>query len=140
MSDNWFAILFTLCLLAFAAIAVVCLLWPSKFLRHIKNPWQPDTPINRVYTRAVGIYFFLFPLMVFSGSMKTLDGFHRNILLALSVSPIFLAVFLWILWQYSPLQQVNRRYLVGEDEDPHWELRMSLTFGSLLSIIVMAAF
>jgi len=72
--------------------------------------------------------------------MKTLDGFHRNILLALSVSPIFLAVFLWILWQYSPLQQVNRRYLVGEDEDPHWELRMSLTFGSLLSIIVMAAF
>jgi hypothetical protein len=46
---------------------------------------------------------------------------------------------LWILWRYSSLQRVNRRYLVDGTEDPHWELRMSVTFCSLLFIIVASA-
>lgn len=40
---------------------------------------------------------------------------------------------------YSPLQRVNRRYMTGEAEEPHWELRMSIVFFSLLSVIVVAA-
>jgi hypothetical protein len=49
-------------------------------------------------------------------------------------------MFLWILWRYSPLQQVNRRYLAGEPEQAQWELRMSVTFFSLISVIVAIAF
>ena len=136
MSDTWFAILFAIALLFFAGIAFVLLIWPSKFLRHVQNPLQPDTPVNRVYMRALGIYFFFFPLLIISGSMKTLEGFHRNILLALWASPVILPIFLWSLWQYSALQQMNRRYLAGEAEEAHWEFRMSVAFCSLLFIIV----
>jgi hypothetical protein len=140
MSDTWFAILLAIFLLFFAGICAVLLVWPSKFLRHIQNPWQPDTPLNRVHTRALGVFACLFLLLMTSGSTKTLEGFHRNILVALWASPVILPVFLWVLWQYSPLKHVNRRYLAGEAEEPQWELRMSVAFCSLLSTIVVAAF
>jgi hypothetical protein len=139
MSDNWFAILLTIVLLCFLGVGVVLLLWPSKFLRHFENSLQPDTPINRVQMRAVGVFVCLFVLVPISWSVTALEGFHKNILLALWASPFLLPIFLWILWRYSPLQQVNRRYLAGESEEPHWELRMSVAFCSLLSVIVVAA-
>jgi hypothetical protein len=72
--------------------------------------------------------------------MKTLEGFHRNILLALWASLVILPIFLWILWRYSSLQQVNRRYLAGEPDSAQWELRMSVAFCALLSVIVVTAF
>jgi hypothetical protein len=65
-------------LLVFAGLGIVLLLWPSKFLRHIQNPLEPDTPVNRVYARALGLFVCLFVLMIISGSMKNLEGFHRN--------------------------------------------------------------
>jgi hypothetical protein len=127
-------------LLVFAGLGIVLLLWPSKFLRHIQNPLEPDTPVNRVYARALGLFVCLFVLMIISGSMKNLEGFHRNILLSLWASPVILPIFLRILWRYSALQRVNRRYLTDDAEEPQWELRMSLAFCSLLSIIVVVAF
>jgi hypothetical protein len=76
----------------------------------------------------------LFVLVAISGAF---DAFHKNILVALTASPIILAVFLWGLWRYSSLQRVNRRYLAGETDEPHWELRMSVAFCSLLFIIAV---
>ena len=140
MSDASFAILFAVGLLIFAGIGVVLLLWPSSFLRYIHNPLQPDTPINRVYLRVVGIYFSLFILLPISGSTKSYEGFHRNVLIALGVSPVILPIFLWILWRYSSLQQVNRRFLAGEPEQVQWELRMSIAFCLLLFVIIVTAF
>jgi len=140
MSEAWFAAILAIVLLAFAGMGVVLLLLPSKFLRHVQNPLQPDTPVNRVHTRAVGVYVCLFVLMIISGSMKNLEGFHRNIVLALWISPVILPIFLWILWRFSALQRANRRYLTGDAEEPQWELRMRVAFCSLLSIIVVVAF
>lgn len=140
MSDTWFAILLAIVLLFFAGIGVILLIWPSKFLRQIQNPWQPDTPLNRVRIRPGGIFFCLFVLLIISGATKSLEGFHRNILLALWVSPIILPIFLWILWRYSSLQQVNRRYLAGEPDSKQWELGMSVSFCSLLFMMVVIAF
>jgi hypothetical protein len=140
MSDTWFAILLAIVLLFFAAIGVVLLLWPSKFLRHFQNPLQPDTPLNRVNMRALGVIVCLFLLLMISGSTQALEGFHRNILLALWTSPIIMPIFLWILWRYSPLKQVNRRYLAGEAEESQWEFRMSAAFCSLFFFIVVTAF
>jgi Mn2+/Fe2+ NRAMP family transporter len=140
MSDPWFAILLAIILLFLTGLSVILLIWPSKFLRHIQNPWQPDTPLNRVQIRPVGIFFCLFVLLIISGSTKTLEGFHRNILLALWLSPVILPIFLWILWRYSSLQQVNRRCLAGEPDSAQWELRMSVAFSSLLLTMVAAAF
>jgi hypothetical protein len=122
---------------SFAGIGIVLVLWPSKFLRHVQNPLQPDTPLNRVYMRELGVFVCLFVLLMISGSI---EGFHRNILLALWAMPVVLPIFLWILWRYSPLQQANRRYLAGEPEQAQWELRMSVTFFSLISVIVAIAF
>jgi hypothetical protein len=140
MSDNLFAVFLSIVLLFVAAVAAVLLIWPSKFLRLFQNPLQPDTPINRVHIRALGVSVSLFLLLIISGGTGTLEGFHGNILLALWASWLILPAFLWILWRYSPLQQVNRRYLVGEAEDSRWEFRMSVTFCSLLFIIVAVAF
>ena len=134
MSDTWFIFAG---FLFFAAIGIVLLLWPSAFLRHIQNPSQPDTPINRVHIRALGVLICLFVLLPFS---EPFEGFHRNILLAMYASFVILPVFLWILWRYSPLQRVNRRCLTGESEEPQWELRMGIAFCSLLSVIVLTAF
>jgi hypothetical protein len=79
MSDAWFAILFAIVLLILAGIGVVLLLWPSSFLLHVQNPLQPDTPINRVNMRAMGVFFCLFVLLPLSGSMKTSEGFQRHL-------------------------------------------------------------
>lgn len=137
MSDIWLP---AIVLLLSAGMSAVLLLWPSEFLRHIQNPWQPDTPVNRVHIRALGVFICLFLLVIISGSMRNLEGFHRNISIALWTLPVILPIFLWILWRYSPLQKVNRRYLAGEVEEPQWELRMSLAFFSLLTLIVVTAF
>jgi hypothetical protein len=140
MSDTWVAILLAIVLLFFAGLGVILLLWPSKFLRHIQNPLQPDTPLNRVHMRSLGVVVCLFLLLTTSGSMLALEGFHRNILLALWTSPIVLPIFLWILSRYSPLKQVNRSYLAGEAEETQWELRMCAAFCSLLFLMVVTAF
>jgi hypothetical protein len=139
MSDTWFAIFFAIVLLLFAGVGVVLLLWPSKFLRHFQNPFQPDTPINRVHMRALGVFLCLFLSVPISWSVTTHESFHKNILLALWASPVLLPTFLWILWRFSSLQQVNRRFLAGEAEEPQWELRMSVAFCALLCVIVVAA-
>jgi hypothetical protein len=136
MSDKWFVPLFGVTFVFFAAVGVVLLVWPSAFLRHVRNPLQPDTPLNRVYTRTLGVFMFLFVLLVVSGAF---EGFHRNVLIALSISPVILPIVLWVLWRYSALQQVNRRYLIDGTVDQHWELRMSVAFCSLLFIIVASA-
>jgi len=136
MSDTWFAPVLAIGLLFFAVVGLVLLLWPSGFLRHIQNPLQPDTPVNRVHARALGVVICLLVLVTISGA---LEAFHRNILVALWVSPLILPLFLWMLWRYSALQRVNRRYLAGEAEEPRWELRMSIAFSTLLSIIVAIA-
>jgi len=136
MSDTWFVVIFAIVLLFFACGGIVLIVWPSAFLRHFRNPLQPDTPINRVNIRAVGVVSFLFVLVAISGAF---NAFHKNILVALTASPIILAVFLWGLWRYSSLQRVNRRYLTDETVEPHWELRMSVAFCSLLFIIVASA-
>jgi hypothetical protein len=140
MPDKWFSAFLVIVLLLFGgSIGVVLLIWPSKFLRHFQNPWQPDTPVNRVYTRALGVFVCSFVLVPISWSMTTFKGFDQNILLALWTLPVLMPIFLWILWRYSPLKQVNRRYLAGGEEEPEWELRMSVAFCSLLSMIVVVA-
>jgi len=136
MSDTWFARIFAIGLLFLACVGIVLIVRPSAFLRHVRNPLQPDTPINRVNVRAVGVFVCLFVLVAISGAF---DAFHKNILVALTASPIILVVFLWGLWRYSSLQRVNRRYLAGETDEPHWELRMSVAFCALLFIIVASA-
>jgi hypothetical protein len=136
MSDTWFASIFTIGLLFLACVGIVLIVRPSAFLRHVRNPRQPDTPINRVNVRAVGVVVCLFVLVAISGAF---DAFHKNILVALTASPIILMVFLWGLWRHSSLQRVNRRDLAGETDEPYWELRMSVAFCSLLFIIVASA-
>jgi hypothetical protein len=113
MSDSWFALVAIIVLLFFVGVALGLLLWPSKVLRHFQNRLQPDTPWNRVQMRGVGLMLCLFVLMVISGSVKSLEGFHRNILLVLWTSPIVIPIFLWILWRYTLVQQINRRFLAG---------------------------
>src|SRR5258708_39770771 len=38
MSDTWFAPIFAVVLLSFAAVGIILMAWPSTFLRHVRNP------------------------------------------------------------------------------------------------------
>jgi hypothetical protein len=79
--------------------------------------------------------------MATSGSIGNLEAFHRNLLVALWLSLLVVPIFLWILWQCTPLRQVIRRNLAGDQgKDARWELWMSLAFSGLLSGIVLIAF
>jgi hypothetical protein len=91
--------------------------------------------------RGIGVIFCLFLLEAASGGTENLEGFHRNLLIALWASLLVVPIFLWILWQCTPLPQVIRRHLAGDqDGEARWELWMSLTFSVLLSGIVLIAF
>ncbi len=116
---------------------------PSLFLRHFANPLFPNTAENRVHVRGLGIYFFLFVLVVLSTAIPEsapLHIFHRNILVALAIFPVLLAIFLWILWRFSIRDYVRRLYTEGISEDPAWERRMTLNFCALLLVIIALAF
>jgi hypothetical protein len=67
MTDTWLAIPLAFALLFLLGLSLVLLISPSKFLGRVQNPLQPDTPVNRVHARAIGIFFFLFPLLIVSG-------------------------------------------------------------------------
>jgi hypothetical protein len=126
-----------------AVIGLVLLLWPSRWLRRQRNPWQPDTPENRLYTRSAGQMVCLFMPLIVSvlfGSGATAEGFHRNILVALWISCPIVPVFVWILWRTPPLRRVARRLLTGELDEEKWELWMSLAFSGLLTSMIMTAF
>jgi Mn2+/Fe2+ NRAMP family transporter len=135
-------ILLPIALLFLGGIGLVLLLWPSRWLRRQRNPWQPDTPENRLYTRSLGQMVCLFLLLIVSGfgSGATAEGFHRNILVALWISFLFVPVLVWILWRTSPLRRVARRLLTGELDEEKWELRMSLAFSGLLTSMIITAF
>jgi hypothetical protein len=136
------AILLPVALLFLGGIGLVLLLWPSRWLRRQRNPWQPDTPENRLYMRSMGQIVCLFLLLIASGfgSGATAEGFHRNILVALWISFLFVPVFVWILCRTSPLRRVARRLLTGELDEEKWELRMSLAFSGLLTSMIVTAF
>src|ERR1700733_5567113 len=109
------------------------------FAQHSESVAAAHTSQPRANTP--GWYIFcLFVLLIISGSTKTLEGFHKNILLARWLSPFILPIFLWALWRYSSLQQVNRRYLAGEPGSAQWERRMSVAFCSLLFTMFATAF
>jgi hypothetical protein len=81
-------------------------------------------------------------LMIFSGvsrgALKSdlLEGFHRNILLALWVSPLIIPIILWILWRVSVRAITRRSYTEGTLEDPAWERGITMVFCSLLLFTV----
>lgn len=144
MPDGMWAIFVILVFLFFAGLALILLVWPSLFLRRIRNPLMLDTPSNRVQTRGIGLIFSLFVLFVLSGGTSKSElheGFHRNILVALWVSIFTLPILLWILWQFSVRSFVRRGYINGTSEDPAWERRMTLVFcTALVTAIVLALF
>src|SRR2546429_3762296 len=67
MPDGMWPIFVILVFLFFAGLALILLVWPSLFLRRIRNPLLPDTPWNRVQTRGIGLILCLFVLLVLSG-------------------------------------------------------------------------
>jgi len=138
----YFAIVAPIALLLFAAVGVALLLWPSWWLRRRRNPWQPDTPENRLHMRSVGLIVCLFLLLIVSGfgSGATAEGFHRNILVALWISFLVVPVFVSILWRTPPLRRVARRLRTGDLDEQKWELWMSLGFSGLLTSMIITAF
>ncbi len=145
MSDGVFAVLFALVFLLFAGISLIALMWPALFLRIFPNPFMPDTPWNRVQMRGLGLVFSLMMLMILSGissgalNSQLVEGFADNMLLALWISFFTLPILMWFLWRFSVRSFMRRCYINGTFEDPPWERRMTLTFCSILLLIIAVA-
>src|SRR5436853_7881268 len=102
MPDGMWPIFVILVFLFFAGLALILLVWPSLFLRRIRNPLLPDTPCNRVQTRGIGLILCLFVLLVLSGvapGSELHEGFHRNILVALWFSFLLVPILMLIILQ-----------------------------------------
>ena len=140
-----FALLAAAVFLFFAFLSFTLLIRPRFFFSIFPNPLQPDTPWNRLQMRVVGLVFCLMLLMVLSGVLRgahasaLLEAFHRNILVALWVSVFAAPVISWILWRFSVDFLVRRGHIDPTMEDSAWERGMTLTFCSLLSVIVLIA-
>jgi hypothetical protein len=92
--------------------------------------------------RGIGLFLCLFVLLIFSGGgpeSGLLEKFHGNILVALSASFFGLPLLMWMLWRFSVRHFIRRGHINGTLKDPAWERRMTLTFCSLLSLIVAIA-
>ena len=89
MSDGELAVLFVAVFFVFAGISLIALTRPALFLRTFPNPFMPDTPINRVQLRGLGLVFCLMLLMMLSGTLSgafsspVVEAFADNMLLAL---------------------------------------------------------
>jgi hypothetical protein len=149
MPDRVFVVLLIFAVLVFSGISVILLVRPSLYLRRYRNPWMEDTPWNRAQMRAVGLVFSLFMLVVLTGIGKgasksaLLEGFHNNILVALWITFLIAwvgGILSWILWRFPAIRTfVRNLYSADKLEDPAWERRMTTTFCSLLSFIVVVA-
>ena len=143
MFDSLFAVLAAAVFLFFAFLSFALLIRPRFFFRMFPNPLQTDTPWNHVQMRGVGLVFCLMLLMMLSGVLRgahgpaLLEGFHHNILIALWVSVFAAPIISWILWRFSVDFLVRRGHIDPTMEDPAWERGMTLTFCSLLSVIVL---
>lgn len=106
---------------------------------------MPDTPTNKVQLRGVGLVSCLMLLMMLSGilggafSSPLVDAFADNMLLALWISFFGVPVLLWILWRVSVRSFTRRCYTNGTFEDPIWERRMTVTFSSILLLVILIA-
>jgi hypothetical protein len=145
MRDSAFAVMAVTALLLFSGVGLILLIRPSLHFRIFSNPLMRDTPWNRLQMRTVGLVLCLFILLVVTSGWtgvpkrETLEGFHNNILIALWVSVFAAPVISWILWRFSVDFLVRRGHIDPTMEDPAWEYRMTLTFCSLLSVIVLIA-
>ena len=145
MSDGQFAVLFVAVFLVFAGVSLIALTRPALFLRIFPNPFMPDTPITRVQLRGLGLVFCLVLLMMLSGTLSgtfsspLVDAFADNVLLALWISAFGVPILLWILWRVSVRSFMRRCYINGTFEDPAWERRMTITFSSILLLVVLTA-
>lgn len=149
MPPSLFAILFTAVLLVLAGISVFLLVNPSRYMRRNPNRSMKDTPWTRIQLRAVGLVFFLFTLMVLSGSLshgsqsKVFRGFSGNILVALWLSFVCVwvcGILSWIAWRFIGVRIWVRQHFSSEKlESPAWERRMTITFSLLLFLIIASA-
>jgi hypothetical protein len=145
MSDGAFAALFGIVFLIFGGVGLILLTRPALFLRLFPNPFMPDTPINRVQLRGLGLGVCLMLLMMSSGMLSgaltspTIEAFADNMLLALWISFFGIPILLWIIWQVSLRAFMRRCYINGTFEDTAWERRMTITFCSILLFTVTAA-
>jgi hypothetical protein len=149
MPDSVFVVLLIFAVLVFSAISIILVVRPSLYLRRYRNPWMEDTPWNRLQMRVVGLVFSLFMLVVLTGIGKgasksvLLESFHNNVLIALWITFLIAwvgGILSLILWRFAAIRTfVRNLYSADKLEDPSWERRMTTTFCSLLSFIVILA-
>src|SRR5271167_2861647 len=104
MPDGLLAIFLSVSLLFFSGVAITLLVRPSLLLRRFANPFQRDTPENRVQMRGVGFFFCLLVSQIILAAAppsKLLTNFRYNLLIALWVSPFTVPILLWIVWRFS---------------------------------------
>jgi hypothetical protein len=93
--------------------------------------------------RGVGLTFSLFASVLIVAQMphsKFIDAFHDNLYVALMISFFLLPILLWIVWKFSLRRFIRYAQIEGINEDPRWELKITLLFCSLLLAVIGVAF
>ena len=143
-------VLIVLGFFVFEAWAVFVLLFPSRSIEILRNPWLSNTPWTRLQIRAVGLVFFFFAAVGISMAIARvtnsarLSGFSDFLLadLWLSFASLWiLGLSSWIAWRFTSVRRYVRRHFPPESlEDPAWERRMTAIFCSALALMLAVAF
>jgi hypothetical protein len=143
--DALFRVLLLVATLAFTGIALVLLVRPPLLPRIFSGSRDraTNTATWRVQMRGVGLYFFLVAsqfILAQIPSSKFIDAFRNNLLIALWVAPFLIPIVLWIVWKIWLQAFIRYAQVEGINEDPRWELKITLLFCSLLLAVLMWAF
>jgi hypothetical protein len=143
--DALFLVLFLFATLVFSGIALVLLIRPPLILRIFagSEDGATNTATWRVQMRGVGLTFSLFASVLIIAQIphsKFIDAFRDNLYVALMISFFLLPVLLWIVWKFWLRAFIRYAQIEGINEDPRWELKMTLLFCSLLIAIIAMAF
>jgi hypothetical protein len=131
--------------LVFACIALILLVRPPLILRIFAGSEDraSNTATWRVQMRGVGLYFSIviseFVLMAASHS-KFMVAFRHNLNVASLFAPVVIPIVLWIIWLIWLRPFIRYAQIEGINEDPRWELRITLLFCSLLLAVFAVAF
>jgi cellobiose-specific phosphotransferase system component IIC len=134
-----FAALFLFAIALFLSTAIIMLVRPSKFLDD-QSDWRRNTVESRISVRSVGMVSCLFTLTVGS-SLVTHTHFGRffrdYLVIALWTSFFLTPIANFLLWRLSAQKFARQALIVGINEDPVYERKLSALYIGLLFLTLM---
>lgn len=143
--DALFRVLLAAATFSLTGIALVLMVRPPLFLRIFLGSADKasNTATWRLQMRGVGSYFFLVALQMDLAQFphsNLIVAFRKNLYLPVTFAPVLIPLVLLIIWLIWLRPFIRYAQIEGINEDPRWELKITIVFCSLLLAVILWAF